>query len=36
VASSARAQAELGWKPGKTDLATMVGDAWAFEQSRQG
>ena len=35
VASSARAQTELGWKPSKTDLATMVGDAWRFVQSRE-
>ena len=34
VASSARAQAELGWKPAKEDLEVMVGDAWAFTQSR--
>ena len=35
IASSAAAQAELGWRPQRTDLATMVGDAWRFVQSRQ-
>ena len=35
IASSAAARAELGWRPQRTDLATMVGDAWRFAQSRQ-
>ena len=30
VASSARAIAELGWNPTRTDLRTVVEDAWAF------
>ena len=34
IASSEAAQAELGWRPQRTDLATMVGDAWRFAQSR--
>jgi UDP-glucose 4-epimerase len=34
IASSEAAQAELGWRPRRTDLATIVGDAWAFAQSR--
>ena len=34
VASSARAQAELGWKPAKEDLEVMVRDAWTFTQTR--
>ncbi|MQA83321.1 MAG: UDP-glucose 4-epimerase GalE [Streptosporangiales bacterium] len=34
VASSERIRAELGWKPEKPDLKSMVGDAWAF--ARQG
>jgi UDP-glucose 4-epimerase len=29
VASSARIQRELGWKPVHTDLDTIIGDAWA-------
>jgi UDP-glucose 4-epimerase len=32
VASSAAAQAELGWRPERADLATIVGDAWRFTQ----
>jgi len=36
VAGSDRAREELGWKPERTDLAGIVGDAWAFTQSRQG
>jgi UDP-glucose 4-epimerase len=35
IASSAAARAELGWSPSRTDLATMVGDAWRFEQRRE-
>lgn len=30
TASSERIRAELGWKPEKPDLESMVGDAWAF------
>ncbi|MEV4412981.1 UDP-glucose 4-epimerase GalE [Catellatospora sp. NPDC049609] len=33
VASSARAQAELGWTPEKTDLRDIVADAWTFFRS---
>lgn len=32
VADSARAQAELGWRPSRQDLATIVADAWRWEQ----
>jgi UDP-glucose 4-epimerase len=35
VASSAAATAALGWHPEKTDLATIVGDAWRFTQEYQ-
>lgn len=34
IASSAAAAAELGWNPVHTDLTRIVGDAWAFAQSR--
>ena len=34
IASSEAAQAELGWRPRRTDLATIVGDAWQFARSR--
>jgi UDP-glucose 4-epimerase len=34
VASSERAAAELGWRPTRTELATIVGDAWRFTQDR--
>ena len=34
VASSELAQRELGWRPSRTDLATIVRDAWAFTSSR--
>ena len=34
IASSEAAQAALGWRPHRTDLATIVGDAWEFAQSR--
>lgn len=30
IASSAKIQAELGWNPTRTDLETIVTDAWAF------
>jgi UDP-glucose 4-epimerase len=35
VASSEAAIAALGWQPEKTDLATIIGDAWEFTQQRQ-
>ena len=35
IASSEAARAELGWRPQRTELVTMVGDAWRFAQSRQ-
>ena len=35
VASSEVAAAELGWQPTRTDLATIVGDAWRFTQLRR-
>ena len=35
VASSATATAELGWRPEKTELATIVGDAWRFTRQHQ-
>lgn len=34
VASSERARTELGWQPSRTDLATIVGDAWEFTTAR--
>jgi UDP-glucose 4-epimerase len=34
VASSDLARDELGWQPSRTDLATIVGDAWAFTADR--
>jgi UDP-glucose 4-epimerase len=34
VASSDAAKAELGWRPSRTDLATIVGDAWRFACDR--
>jgi UDP-glucose 4-epimerase len=36
VASSARIQSELGWKPVKADLPTIVSDAWTFAQAAWG
>ncbi|GAA3765951.1 UDP-glucose 4-epimerase GalE [Salinactinospora qingdaonensis] len=33
VASSALAQAELGWQPRRSDLHQIVADAWAFHQT---
>lgn len=33
VSGSARAQAELGWQPGRSTLAQMIGDAWRWHQS---
>ena len=35
VASSAAATAALGWHPEKTDLHTIVSDAWRFTRERQ-
>jgi UDP-glucose 4-epimerase len=35
IASSEAARAQLGWLPQRTELVTMVGDAWRFAQSRQ-
>ena len=32
VASPARAHDELGWRPERSDLETMIGDAWAWHQ----
>jgi UDP-glucose 4-epimerase len=34
VASSDLARGELGWQPSRTDLATIVGDAWSFTTAR--
>jgi UDP-glucose 4-epimerase len=34
VAASALAQQELGWRPSRTDLATIVRDAWTFTAAR--
>ncbi|HEX5403615.1 MAG TPA: UDP-glucose 4-epimerase GalE [Pseudonocardiaceae bacterium] len=34
VASSDLARDELGWRPGRTDLATIVDDAWTFTTAR--
>ena len=36
VASSEAAAGALGWRPTRTDLATIVGDAWRFTQLRHG
>ena len=35
IASSVRARAELGWVAAKPDLASIVGDAWTFFQTRR-
>jgi UDP-glucose 4-epimerase len=32
VASSEKIQADLGWKPEKPELETMISDAWAWMQ----
>ncbi|MGP3969479.1 UDP-glucose 4-epimerase GalE [Streptomyces sp. 6N223] len=32
VASADRARERLGWRPSRADLATIIGDAWAFAQ----
>jgi UDP-glucose 4-epimerase len=34
VAASERIRSELGWKPEKPELATMVADAWGFARAR--
>lgn len=34
IASSQLAQDELGWQPKRTDLATIVEDAWTFTEAR--
>ncbi|GAB3877072.1 UDP-glucose 4-epimerase GalE [Kibdelosporangium lantanae] len=34
VASSDRARSELGWKPERPDISTIVEDAWEFTRSR--
>jgi UDP-glucose 4-epimerase len=34
VAAGERIRAELGWEPDKSELETMVADAWAFMQRR--
>ena len=34
VASSERAQRELGWQPSRTDLTRIVRDAWEFTRNR--
>ncbi|APU13809.1 MULTISPECIES: UDP-glucose 4-epimerase GalE [Actinoalloteichus] len=36
VAAADRARAELGWKPERPDLDTIVADAWRFTQGRIG
>jgi UDP-glucose 4-epimerase len=36
IASSERAQQELGWRPSRTDLTRIVSDAWNFVQLRRG
>jgi len=36
VASSERARQELGWQPKHEDLASIVGDAWAFASAGRG
>src|SRR6185437_8251066 len=33
VASSARIRKALGWTPSRTDLATIIGDAWRWHSS---
>jgi UDP-glucose 4-epimerase len=32
VASSEKIQADLGWKPEKPELETMISDAWTWMQ----
>ena len=33
VSGSVRAEAELGWRPKRSDLATMIADAWRWHQT---
>jgi UDP-glucose 4-epimerase len=33
VSGSVRAQSELGWSPGRSDLPTMIADAWRWHQT---
>lgn len=33
VSGSTRAEAELGWRPQRSDLATMIADAWRWHQT---
>lgn len=33
VSGSKRAEAELGWKPTRSDLSTMIADAWRWHQT---
>jgi UDP-glucose 4-epimerase len=32
IASSLRAEQELGWRPSRTELTRIVSDAWRFTQ----
>jgi len=36
VASADRARSLLGWQPKRTDLATMIGDAWREYDAQDG
>ncbi len=36
IASSEAARSDLGWQPQRTDIATIVGDAWRFAQEHAG
>lgn len=33
VSGSTRAKAELGWDPKRSDMATMIADAWRWHQN---
>ena len=33
VSGSVRAATELGWQPKRSDMATMIADAWRWHQS---
>jgi UDP-glucose 4-epimerase len=33
VSGSTRAEAELGWRPARSTLAQMIGDAWRWHQT---
>jgi UDP-glucose 4-epimerase len=35
VASAERARTRLGWKPSRADLASIIADAWKFEQTKR-